>query len=87
VTGRSKSPHDLASAVEPIVFVIDDDAFTARDFKRIQRRRSFSAGTLKAASCRQQRTLRRGDRELLVAWRLTTRPNFVGAWTDRSPEF
>jgi hypothetical protein len=31
VTGRSKSPHDLASTVEPIVFVIDDDAFTARD--------------------------------------------------------
>jgi len=67
--------------------VIDDDAFTARDFKRIRRRRSFSAGTLKAASCRRQRTLRRGDRELLVAWRLTTRPNFVGAWTGRSPEF
>jgi FixJ family two-component response regulator len=26
VTGRSKSPHDLASAAEPIVFIIDDDA-------------------------------------------------------------
>ena len=30
MTGRSKSPHDLASTAEPIVFVIDDDAFTAR---------------------------------------------------------